>query len=154
MKEKFEKFRKSEVVRKLSSYFAKKEEILLAYLFGSVAEEKQTKLSDLDVAVLVESNRLQELDQEPFGYQAAITTDLMALLRTNDVDVVILNHATPLLAYEVVKYGIKVFCRDDDERIRFEVHIFQQYVDTKPLREIQHYYLTERIKNGTLTREL
>lgn len=154
MKEKFEKFNKNEVVRKLQTYFKKRKEIQLAYLFGSVAEEKQTRLSDLDVAVLVEPNRLQELDQEPLGYQAAITTDLMALLRTNDVDVVILNHATPLLAYEVVKYGIKVFCRDEAERIRFEVHTFQQYVDTKPLREIQHYYLTERIKNGTLTREL
>ncbi|MFQ5825102.1 MAG: nucleotidyltransferase domain-containing protein, partial [bacterium] len=88
------------------------------------------------------------------GYQAAVMTDLMGLFHTNDIDVVILNRATPLLANEVVKNGIVLFCRDEEARIRFEVRTLQKYVDTKPLREIQRYYLMERIKHGTLTREI
>jgi len=78
-------------------------------------------------------------------------TDLISLLKTNDVDLVILNYATPLLSHEVIKYGEVIFCRDEEMRIQFEVRTLQQYIDTKPLRDIQHEYLVRRIKSGTLT---
>ncbi|MFQ5865383.1 MAG: nucleotidyltransferase domain-containing protein [bacterium] len=148
----FQKFNKEEVIKSLRAFFEKRDEIILAYLFGSVAEKRQNKLSDLDVAVLVEPKRLEELDKEPFGYQAAVMTDLMGLFHTNDVDVVILNNATPLLAHEVVKYGIVVFCRDEDKNVEYEVRTRHRYLDTKPLREIQNFYFKERIKKGLLSK--
>ncbi len=151
MQNKADKFEKEKVRETLSAFFKKRDEVLLAYLFGSVAEDKQNKLSDLDIAVLVERDKLGKLDEQPFGYQVSAMTDLISLLKTNDVDLVILNYATPLLSHEVIKYGKVIFCRDEEMRIQFEVRTLQQYIDTKPLRDIQHEYLVRRIKSGTLT---
>lgn len=151
MQNKADKFEKEKVRETLSAFFKKRDEVLLAYLFGSVAEDKQNKLSDLDIAVLVERDKLGKLDEQPFGYQVSAMTDLISLLKTNDVDLVILNYATPLLSHEVIKYGEVIFCRDEEMRIQFEVRTLQQYIDTKPLRDIQHEYLVRRIKSGTLT---
>ncbi len=151
MQNKADKFEKEKVQKTLSAFFKKRDEVLLAYLFGSVAEDKQNKLSDLDIAVLVEGDKLGKLDEQPFGYQVSAMTDLISLLKTNDVDLVILNYATPLLSHEVIKYGEVIFCRDEEMRIQFEVRTLQQYIDTKPLRDIQHEYLVRRIKSGTLT---
>ena len=151
MQKKTHKFEKEKVQKTLSAFFKKRDEVLLAYLFGSVAEDKQNKLSDLDIAVLVERDKLGKLDEQPFGYQVSAMTDLISLLKTNDVDLVILNYATPLLSHEVIKYGKVIFCRDEEMRIQFEVRTLQQYIDTKPLRDIQHEYLVRRIKSGTLT---
>lgn len=151
MQKKADKFDKKKVKNTLSAFFQNRDEVLLAYLFGSVAEDKQNRLSDLDIAVLVETDKLGKLDEQPFGYQVSVMTDVISLLKTNDVDLVILNYATPLLSHEVVKYGEVVFCRDEEMRIQFEVRSLQQYIDTKPLRDIQHEYLVRRIKSGTLT---
>ena len=151
MVKKSNKFNKQEIKKTLSAFFQNRDEVLVAYLFGSVAEDKQNKLSDLDIAVLVETDKLDKLDEQPFGYQVSAMTDLISLLKTNDVDLVILNYATPLLSHEVIKYGEVIFCRDEEMRIQFEVRTLQQYIDTKPLRDIQHEYLVRRIKSGTLT---
>lgn len=152
MRKIFERFDKREVKKTLNNFFKDREEVLLAYLFGSVAEDKQNKFSDLDIAVLVEADNLEKLDEQPFGYQASIGTELMGLLHTNDVDVVILNRATPLLAHEVVKYGEVIFSRNEDTRIEFEIRIRHRYLDTKHLREIQDFYFKERVKKGLIAK--
>jgi predicted nucleotidyltransferase len=37
--------------KKLKHYFAKREEILFAFLFGSIANDKTTSISDIDIAI-------------------------------------------------------------------------------------------------------
>jgi len=152
MQKKAKKFEKEQVKKTLTDFFQKREEVLLAYLFGSVAEDKQNKLSDLDIAVLVEADKLDKSDELPFGYHVSIGTDLMGLLHTNALDVVILNRATPLLAHEVVKYGEVVFSRNEDTRIEFEIRTQHRYLDTKHLREIQDSYFKERVKKGLIAK--
>ena len=152
MQKKADKFDQKKVKNTLTDFFQNRDEVLLAYLFGSVAEDKQNKLSDLDIAVLVEADKLDKSGELPFGYQASIGTDLMGLLHTNAVDVVILNRATPLLAHEVVKYGEVVFSRNEDTRIEFEIRTQHRYLDTKHLREIQDSYFKERVKKGLIAK--
>ena len=67
-------------------------EILEAYLFGSHARGQVQPHSD--VAVYVDVARA---DDSGYGYRASLTTDLMAGLGVNDVDVVVLNRVPPLL---------------------------------------------------------
>lgn len=136
-------------MKKLKNYFSKRPEILLAYLFGSEATKRTHKLSDFDIAIYSDPNQMRVLNtKEPFGYQAAILSELIGLLKRNDIDLVILNRATPLLAYEVVRSGENIFCRSKNFRTEYEIKIFQKYVDTKKLREIQDFYLTKRIEQG------
>lgn len=141
------------IKRKLTPYFAQRSEILLAYLFGSAARGRTNKLSDIDIALLVDEKKFQKLDaKEPYGYKAAVIADLMGLLHKNEIDLVLLHEAPPLLANEVISDGRLLFCRDEDLRITFEVTVKQRYVDTQPLREIKRQYLYERIEQGVFSK--
>lgn len=100
------------IKRELAPYFARRREVLLTYLFGSAAQGRVNKLSDIDIALLVDEKKFKKLDaQESYGYKAAVIADLMGLLHTNEIDLVLLHEAPPLLAYQVVKHGIVLFCR-------------------------------------------
>ena len=84
-------------------------EILEAYLFGSHARGNAHRQSDVDVAVYVDEARIEA---GPFGYRADLTTDLMAALGTNEIDVVVLNTAPPLLYHRVLRDGVRLLSRD------------------------------------------
>lgn len=138
---------------RLAEYLRSRPEILLAYLFGSVAEDRTHSLSDLDIAVLVDQERFRQLDSStPWGYQASLAAELMGILQRNDVDLVLLHRASPLLAREVVRFGRLLYCRDARTRIAFEVRVHQEYLDTQHLREIQRSYLYEAARTGRFGR--
>ena len=88
---------------------AGRREILEAYLFGSCAREEASAHSDVDVAVYVDRTALPDA---PFGYVAALTTELIRALGRNDVDVVLLNDASPLLYHRVLRDGRRLVSRD------------------------------------------
>lgn len=137
------------IKRRLAPYFARRREVLLAYLFGSVAQGRMNKLSDIDIALLVDEKKFKKLDaKEPYGYKAAMIANLMGLLHKNEIDLVLLHEAPPLLAHEVIRTGTLLFYRNENERIAFEVQTKKNYLDTKPLREIKRHYLYERIARG------
>jgi predicted nucleotidyltransferase len=85
------------------------EAILEAYLFGSHARGTAAAHSDVDVAVYLGRS---SLDESPFGPAAELTARLMRALGTNDVDVVVLNRAPPLLYHRVLRDGVRLFARD------------------------------------------
>src|SRR5688572_20303472 len=80
--------------------------VRLAYLFGSVSREQERADSDLDLAVLLDEGLPPERRGE---IRLRLTTELIGLIHTDDVDVVILNDAPPLLADRVVRTGRLVF---------------------------------------------
>jgi len=134
-----------EIVLRLREYFEERGEVVVAYLFGSVARGRASKLSDIDVAILVDESLIRPVR---YGYRANVLADLMARLHTNEVDLVVLNKASPLLAHEVVRHGNVIFCRNPNRRVAFETDSFRRYVDTEPLRRIQAQYLDRRIVEG------
>ena len=99
----------SRVVERLSAALAARKEILEAYLFGSHARGKARPDSDIDVAVYIDETLA---DDGHWGYRAELTTDLMAALGTNDVDVVVLNKAPILLYHRVLRDGVRLLSRD------------------------------------------
>jgi predicted nucleotidyltransferase len=103
----------------------------LGYLFGSAAKGIERQDSDLDVAVLMGP----EIRASRFGeVQLRLTTALVGLTHTNDVDVVILNSAPPLLAHQVISSG-KCFFGNRRDQVRFEIRAIQRYIDTRRLRD-------------------
>ncbi len=96
---------------RLAEALAPRDEILEAYLFGSRARGRPRADSDIDVAVCVDAGKARALGGS-WGYRATLTADLMAALRTNDVDVVVLNEAPPLLYHRVLRDGIRILSRD------------------------------------------
>src|SRR3972149_5893603 len=94
-------------------------EIKFAYLFGSHAKGTAGKLSDIDVAVFVEENALKA--DYPYGYKAMLITELMKALKTNKIDVIIVNETKPFLCSQVISKGILLACNDEAARIEFWV---------------------------------
>ena len=131
----------------LTPYLHARPEILLAYLFGSAAKGRTHALSDIDLAVLVDEEQFAELDARlPWGYRATLTSELIGLLKRNDVDLVLLHQASPLLKFQVVRFGKPLLCRSEERRVAFEVQARREYLDTEHLRAIRRSYLYERIK--------
>jgi predicted nucleotidyltransferase len=94
---------------RITAVLSARPEILEAYLFGSHARGAGRAHSDVDVAVFIDEG---SIDPGPFGYGSELTTVLMSGLGTNAVDVVVLNHAPPLLYHRVLRDGIRLLARD------------------------------------------
>ena len=124
-------------------------EILEAYLFGSRARQGGQPHSDVDVAVCVDPERLAD---SLFGYAAELTAELVALLRSNDVDVVVLNQAPPLLYHRVLRDGLRLCTRDAAATTTREGRALSRYCDYVPhLRKIDVAHAT-RIEDGSFGR--
>lgn len=119
-------------------------EITVAYLFGSQARGSSGPLSDIDLAFLVESSLVNE-QQYPYGYRADLITELMGLLKTNDLDAIVLNDAPPLLKFQVIHHGQVIFSRSEKKRLAFHVKAFNEYQDIRPMLAVQHEYMLKRL---------
>lgn len=135
----------SELVATLRAVLESRAEILEAYLFGSTATGTAQRHSDVDVAVYL---RDPHPPASPFGYVAHLTTELLAALRTNRIDVVLLNEAPPLLYHRVLRDGVRLFSRDLRATTTREGQALSRYCDYVPqLAKIDAAH-RERIRGG------
>ena len=123
----------TEIRKNLEPYFRRHFEIDCAYVFGSVAKQRTNSLSDIDIAVLVNSGNIKEHAYH-YGYKAGLITDMMKLLKTSRVDLVILNRAPVLLQHRVVCTGRLIYSRNEKERIALQTAAINKYNDMKYLR--------------------
>ncbi|MGB9596272.1 MAG: type VII toxin-antitoxin system MntA family adenylyltransferase antitoxin [Candidatus Poribacteria bacterium] len=133
----------NEITEKLNKYFEEHEEILFAVIFGSMAKGSMNKMSDIDIAVMINPSFNKSF---PFGHQAELITDFIRILKRNDVDVVILNKAPISLKYEILRYGKFIYVRDKQARIKFQVDTINQYEDYKMLYKIHEEAMRKRWK--------
>ena len=125
--------------------FAQRPEVLVAYLFGSHARKKPTPISDVDFAVLLS----EAVPCESYlDYRITLMQELTKIFHSDEVQVVILNQAPPLLAYKVVVEGKLLLCRDELARLRFRIDATRRYLDTKALRRIQDTATARRIREA------
>jgi predicted nucleotidyltransferase len=87
--------------------------IASAYLFGSHAEGRAHRESDVDIGVLLRWNR-HPTSSGRFDLRIRLGSDLISVTRCNEVDVVILNDAPPLLGRKIVQDGIRLFVGDPE----------------------------------------
>ena len=104
-------------------------EVLEAYLFGSHAHGRAQPHSDVDVAVYIDETVVEE---GAFGYRAQLITEIMAGLHRNDIDLLILNQAPPVLYYHVLRDGIRVLSRDLSATTTREGYAVSRYCDFVP----------------------
>ena len=119
----------AKLVDELARALAARPEIYEAYLFGSQARGDSQPHSDVDVAVYVDPAAPMNAG---FGIDCEIAADLMKALGTNDVDVVLLNRAGPLLYHRVLRDGIRVLARDLVAATRREAMALSRYCDYLP----------------------
>ena len=104
-------------------------EILEAYLFGSHATGRAQAHSDIDVAVYINAERAPD---GGYGYAAELTSHLMAELRSNEIDVVVLNRAPPVLYHRILRDGRRILSRDLRATTTREGYAMSRYCDFLP----------------------
>ena len=127
------------LIKNLGSYFADQKidpSVQLAYLFGSRADGTQGPSSDYDIAVLFSEKPNSEIKYK-------IAHKLGALLKTNRVDLVVLNSAPIELCYSVIAKGIIVYTVDTYVRVEFEASILSRYGDYLPILRRQRNEILE-----------
>lgn len=117
---------------KLRAFLEAREEVLEAYLFGSVAAGSAQAHSDVDVAVYLREPRPPG---SAFGYVADLTAALMHVLQSNRVDIVVLNEAPPLLYHRVLRDGARILTRDLRATTTREGQALSRYCDFLPQLE-------------------
>lgn len=85
--------------------------IVSAYLFGSVADGRAHRDSDVDVGMLLDRAVFPSAD-ERMEVRISLGSELVDVLDINDVDLVILNDAPPELGRAIVTRGRRVHCAD------------------------------------------
>ena len=127
----------------LTEALAERDEVAVAYLFGSAARGDSSCLSDIDVGVLLANGPGNLL-----RYRARLSEDLSRAMDGNPVEVVLLADAPPALAARAIREGQLLVCRDDSQRVRFEIQTLRRDCDTAPLRQIYDDTLAAAIRKG------
>jgi len=100
-----------------------------AYVFGSFLERRDFR--DIDVALLV-SEKLSSYNALKLAMHIGSELDF-GIKIGHDFDVRVLNNAHPEFQYEVVKTGVAVFSRDEQERFDYEADVISTYLDLKEM---------------------
>lgn len=119
--------------------------VVSAYLFGSHAEGRAHRDSDVDIAVLLD-REVYRTERERFDARLRLTGALGAHLKRDDVDLVVLNDAPPELGARVITHGNRVFCSDKDKDHIFVRDIQLRAADLKPFLERMRRIKLEAIK--------
>jgi len=115
-----------EIKDRLTPLF-KDEGLRLVLLFGSAVSGKVHKQSDIDLAFLFD---------RPVDI-LSLTNRVIRLLHTDNIDVIDLRRASPLLKFSVIKNGSLLYERQIGMSNEFYSLAFRMYVDTKKLRDAQ-----------------
>lgn len=114
--------------KELLEVFEKQQEIILVYLFGSIAFRKEGPLSDLDIGILID-----ELlgKKERFNLQLKLIVLLSNILKINNLDLIIMNDASISLNFEIIKANYPLYIRNKGKKIDFEYKILSAYLDRR-----------------------
>lgn len=110
----------------------KKHHISLLLLFGSRVKGNYSPESDLDLGVLFESNTFD---------RAKVISDLISAFPGFDLDLAILNHADPILKFEIILNYQILYSADPEIFVNFYTNTVKQYNDIQKFLRQEDIYL-------------
>ncbi|MEK7540133.1 MAG: nucleotidyltransferase domain-containing protein [Patescibacteria group bacterium] len=102
-----------------------------AYLFGSYARGTAGPLSDVDIALLFKSRVNKD------KIESKIFADISQLLHTDNIDIIDIETASPLLAHRSVIQGVPLLNHSRHEEAVLKTSILHSYEDSRYLRELK-----------------
>lgn len=142
--------RSQRIKQKLRSHdfaaFCRQRGIKLAVLFGSRAKGKAEPDSDWDIALLLEKHFLPGQDREWGKLKRMLVRDLCTFLETSQVDMVILNLASPLLKYQVARTGYPLYQKNNSCFAEFASLALRQHEDARLFYEMEKVYLRKSLE--------
>ena len=122
----------------VENYLKSRKDILFAYLFGSFAKASHGPLSDVDIAVYFDGDDLSERTIQILG-------DLIDILKTDDIDLVILNNAPITLRMKILQNKRILADNVPFARQAYESITIRAYLD---FSKIETGILERRFLNG------
>ncbi|KKL81480.1 hypothetical protein LCGC14_1994370 [marine sediment metagenome] len=125
----------ADVMTKIPGVIAKiadDRDVVALYAFGSLADGNLKPLSELDFGILL-SDSLDK--QERFKKSIDLIDTFNETLKTDEIDIVILNDGPLRFAYHILKTGKLLHCRDKNQLIDFVEKTIKLYLDFKPARD-------------------
>lgn len=133
---------KKDCINIIKEYFINREDISTVYLFGSVAKNRATKGSDVDIAILFTED-LPLLDR--FDRKLEIANDLEDLLKLK-IDVVDLETADPYFIHQVMLGKEIILDKNTERRVSFEVKKREEYFDRKYFYDLYYNQALKRLE--------
>lgn len=127
------------VLARLKDYFSKKEDVSMAFLFGSWSRGTVHSESDMDIAVYF-SRTLDDVEE------SAIWSDVEKITGMN-VDFIVLNRAFPLIADSALK-GMPIIIKDKNTYLKFFLKTVSEAIDYRAFVE-SYWVLKQRRLHGS-----
>ncbi len=150
-------------LEQLRKYFEQKEDVLMAFVFGSQSKGQTHAESDWDIAVYfkdgIKKPIWEDLPTRRYSNEEKVNADCVQLLKTDRVDIIVLNRTCAVIAEEAAVRGIPLVIKDRGVwlefmlRITLEAEDFRQtareysdiYWRSSSLSEQDRYSLNRRL---------
>jgi predicted nucleotidyltransferase len=129
----------------IAAALADHDRVAAALLFGSQATGRGGSSSDVDVAVLLHA---QPAGAEKYDVVRSILASLTSRIAGEKLDLIVLNDAPPVLAFQVLQHGRVVVCRDPVALHRFRVRTYDLHADFAPVEELFRKATRQRALRG------
>ncbi len=128
----------AEIESLAKEFFATITGIRLGFLFGSAVKGRLTSESDIDIAILFE--------KIPDAFRIHQLSQIIGQKLKREIDLVVLNQASPILRMQVLKNGTLISSGDSMSYSDFFTDTIKQYEDLKRIRRpIEENILKGRI---------
>ena len=111
---------------------AKERDIVALYAFGSLTTGDLKPLSDLDFGILV-SCKLDK--QKRFDKHLDLLGKFNEVLKTDEVDLVMMNDAPMRFSHNIIKSGKLIYCQNKTELSEFIEKTVKLYLDFRFFRD-------------------
>jgi len=126
----------------------KKQGIILMYLYGSQAEGRARKNSDIDIALLTDQKKQKHQEKIYDQISKILAPIFKPIPKVRELDIKFMDELTASVKHQIALDGQLLFKQTDDDRMEFIKQALRAYEHTKHLRQIKNYYLEQRIKKG------
>lgn len=117
-------------IKQLKEYFKNRDDVLIAFVFGSQIKEKYTKISDWDLACYFRplSYAIEWEKERNYPEESKIWGDLTKILETDNVDFIVLNRVPANIAASAIK-GLPLVIKDRRIYLEFMLLITREAED-------------------------
>ncbi len=124
--------------------------VMLAYLFGSVADGTTLPSSDVDIALVLEPGcNLVPYDRMKMEFD--IAAEVEKRCKVKEADVRSIDSAPLTVKGTVLTEGVLLFSRDEEFRVDYEVYTRKMYFDFLPVAKMMREGFFRQLKEEGLT---
>jgi len=120
----------------------KKYKIKLMVIFGSFITEYFNYQSDIDLAVLATDINLIK------DNKSIILKKLEKLFEHREIDLILLNHADPLLKFDIAAEGKIIYEKETGIYNEFKVRAMNEHNDAKKFYKLDKKYINDFLKRS------